>query len=118
MLSPPPCCRVWQLKLLQPDQSNSKNVRDSPQAVGVRVSMLILDCCGLHVNTPFPREWLADDGWFGRPGTTIGPLSGNVSRFPFWPEFVVGLPGLALWAPLRKYSPVTSTKPPSRIEVS
>src|SRR5690348_18019326 len=46
-LSPPPCCRVLQLKSLQPAQSNSKNVRDSPQAVGVRVSMLMRDWLGL-----------------------------------------------------------------------
>src|SRR5919198_4472384 len=102
MLLPPPCCRVWQLKLLQPDQSNSKKVRDSPQAVGVRVSMLILDCCGLNSKTPFPLECWREVGCNGRPGTAIGPLIGNASRFPFWPELEVGVPGLPLLAPLKK----------------
>src|SRR5215472_8952945 len=101
-LSPPACCSVWQLKLLHPEKSNSKNVRDSPQAVGVRVSMLILDCCGLNSKTPLPREVAADCACGGRPGTIIGPLSGIAGRFPFWRALDVGRPGLPLEAPFRK----------------
>src|SRR5215469_139103 len=82
-LSPPPCCRVWQLKLLQPDQSNSKKVRDSPQAVGVRVSILILDWFGLNSKMLLPRECCADCGKEPRPGTFIWPR-GIESNVPFW----------------------------------
>src|SRR5215831_6555350 len=117
-LSPPPCCRVWQLKLVQPLQSISKNVRASPQAVGVRVSTLNLVCCGVHEKTPLPREWLADAGCGGRPGTIMGPLSGTEFRLPFCPEFDDIVPGIGVLAPCRKYSPVRSMKPPTRIEVS
>src|SRR5262252_2637633 len=86
-LSPPACCKVWQLKLLQPEKSHSKNVRASPQAVGVRVSTLNRVCSGLAMNAPLPRECPGGFTWTGRPGTKIGPLSGKAGTFPFWPEF-------------------------------
>src|SRR5215469_4440855 len=100
-LSPPACCTVWQLKLLQPEKSHSKKVRDSPQAVGVRVSTLNRDCCGLNMKTPLPREWLADCGTRPRPGTTCGPI-GKAFKLPFCPALDVGVPGFPLLAPCRK----------------
>src|SRR5215469_8747335 len=102
MLLVPACCRVWQLKLLHREKSNSKNVRDSPQGVGVRVSMLILDCCGVNSNTPLPREWLTGCATKPSPGTNIWP-SGTDSRFPFWRIVEVGVPGFPLAAPCKKY---------------
>src|SRR6516164_3947128 len=72
-LSPPACCTLWQLRLdAQPEKSHAKNVRASPQAVGVRVSMSIRDCCGLNVNTPLPREWFADCATAPEPGPPPG----------------------------------------------
>src|SRR5207237_7602607 len=97
-LSPPSCCSVWQLKLLQREKSHSRNVRASPQAVGVRVSTLNLVCCGLHVKTPLPREWFNCDATLPRPGTNP-PLSGTAFKFPFCPELDDIVPGLPLLAP-------------------
>src|SRR5262249_49070267 len=97
-LSPPSCCKVWQLKLLQREKSHSRNVRASPQAVGVRVSTLNLDCCGLDVNIPLPREW-ACPGWtVPRPGTNCSPI-GSEFRLPFWPKLEEGVPGFTLLFP-------------------
>src|SRR6516162_8290199 len=96
---------VLQLKLLQPDQYHSQNVRDSPQAVGVRVSMSIRDCCGLNSNTPLPREWLADCATAPEPGPPPGMKTwptGIEFILPFWPELDEGVPGLALFCPWKK----------------
>src|SRR5215469_769818 len=116
-LSPPACCSVWQLKLLHPEKSNSKKVRDSPQAVGVRVSMLILDCCGLNSKTPLPRECPLEDATPVVPGTANWP-SGIESKVPFWSALEPALLPGTVPPPCRKYNPVKSMKPPTRIDVS
>src|SRR5260370_11581397 len=48
--------RLFELKLPLPAKSNSMKVRDSPQAVGVRVSTLSRVSRGLWTQTPLPRE--------------------------------------------------------------
>src|SRR5437868_13551169 len=101
LLLPPPCWALRGTKLLLPAQSNSINVRDSPQAVGVRVSTLSRDWSMPDEKTPLPREWLADCATEPRPGMKTWPR-GIAFRFPFCPELVVGVPGFELLAPFRK----------------
>ena len=95
--------RFWAAKLLQPDQSNSMNVRDSPQAVGVRVSMLILVCSGLNVKTPLPREWLAA----ARPGQARDELLADRQRLqvPVLARVGRGVAGIAAVGALQKIEP-------------
>src|ERR1700722_6804167 len=100
LLSPPPCWELKGLKPLAPAQSNSINVRDSPQAVGVRVSTLSRDWSGPDVNTLLPREWFAPCATGPSPGMLTWP-SGIEFRLPFWPELVDEVPGFEVLLPSR-----------------
>src|SRR5580765_2484811 len=81
-------------------QSNSMKVRDSPQAVGVRVSKLTFDCCGeMKVMLPlFERATLGSGVKPGGP--PLWMCSGAEFKEPLLPKLVddavvlLGLPPL------------------------
>src|SRR3954469_17486273 len=82
------------LSAVSPAQSNSKKVRASPHAVGVRVSTLIFDCCGdmVRILSPRLRRMFCVD-------PSVVPFSGMVFNCPVVPALVVaelpfGLPPL------------------------
>src|SRR3954470_2763919 len=84
---------LW-LAAVSPAKSNSRKLRASPQAVGVRVSTLNFDCCGDMLRTLWLRSWAicpAD------PART--PCSGMLFSWPVMPALVLfslpfGLPPL------------------------
>src|SRR6202035_4021496 len=89
--------RLFELKVPLPAKSNSTKVRDSPHAVGVRVSTLRRVSRGLCEKEPLPREVAVLCGTkfpgVGKPETVFPEeLSGAVSKLPVTPTVVVWLP--------------------------
>ena len=90
--------KLFELNVPLPAKSNSTKVRDSPQAVGVRVSTLRRVSRGLCEKFPLPRELAVLCGTrfpgVGKPGTVVRAcvLSGADSSWPVTPMVVVWFP--------------------------
>src|SRR5262249_35582209 len=97
-LSPPSCCKVWQLKLFQREKYHSRHLRASPQGDGERGPTLTPDCSGLAVNSPFARAWACPGGGEPRSGTNCRPI-GSEFRVPSWAKLEEGVPGFTLLCP-------------------